>query len=206
MDQKQQQVIFKSEELFMKYGLKSVTMDDIARHLGVSKKTLYQYFDNKKDLIQQIFNCRIDFEKDMMDTIREESADAVEEMLKVARYSIRMLRKVSPAAMYDLKKYYHHIWHSVESLHQQYFFEILRENIERGIKQGVYRPDVNADIISKLYVGKISQVVNDELFPIGEYDRADLFKEFFNYHMHGIASPTGLELLEQHYQTILEES
>ncbi len=206
MDQKQQQVLFKSEELFMRYGLKSVTMDDIARHLGISKKTLYEYVDNKADLIGKILDSRVALEQRMMQQIKEESDDAVEEMLKLARYSIQMLRKLSPTAVYDLKKYYKDLWMSMESLHLKEAYEIIRNNIERGIEQGVYRNDMDPAIISRLYIGKINQVVDNDMFPTSKYDKANLFKEFFNYHMHGIASPKGLKLLEKHYQKIVEES
>ena len=190
----------------MRYGLKSVTMDDIARHLGISKKTLYEYVDNKADLIGKILDSRVAFEQRMMQQIKEESDDAVEEMLKLARYSIQMLRKLSPTAVYDLKKYYKDLWMAMESLHLKEAYEIIRNNIERGIEQGVYRSDMDPAIISRLYIGKINHVVDDDMFPTSKYDKANLFKEFFNYHMHGIASPKGLELLEKHYQKIVEES
>ena len=101
-----EKIIQKAAEMFITLGFKSVTMDDIARELGISKKTLYQYVENKNDLIGQIFQERIKNEKQCMADIREEATDAVDEILRIARYVIQELRQMSPTTMYDLRKYY----------------------------------------------------------------------------------------------------
>lgn len=187
-------------QLFMRYGIKSVTMDDIARQLGISKKTLYRYVENKNDLIAQIFEQKIEQEKKVMAQIREDSSDAIDEILKIAAYVIRELRTLSPTTVYDLQKYYRETWRQMEALHQRHIYTIIRENIQRGIKQALYRINMNPDIISKLFVGKTSLVVDEELFPIRDYNLGDLYKEYIYYHIHGIASPKGLHLLEKHLQ------
>lgn len=198
MEDVKKQILDKSEELFMRYGIKSVTMDDIARELGISKKTLYQSVENKTELIEQIFHQRIEREKRRMAEIRESSADAVEEILKIADYVIAELRQLSPTTMYDLQKYYRGTWCQMDALHQSHVYQLIRDNIERGMEQGVYRHDLDPDIIAKLYVGKTSLVADDELFPLREYNIEALFKQYIHYHIHGIASPKGLGLLEQH--------
>ncbi len=204
MEQKQQ-VLTKSEELFLRYGIKSVTMDDIARELGISKKTLYQYVDNKSDLIAQIIEKKTREEKSAMACIREESSDAVEEMLRVADYVIRELRQYSPVVMYDLRKYYRDAWKMMEAVHQRHIYDLIRDNLERGVQQGVYRADLDPDILAKLYVGKIPLVIDEELFPLQQYNLEELFRQYINYHIHGIASPKGLKLLEQHLSTWMGE-
>ena len=197
-----QQILLKAEELFMRYGLKSITMDDLARELGISKKTLYQYVDNKADLIAQIFRFKIEEERAMMEAFRANAQDAIDEILRLARYIVRQLRELSPTVVYDLQKYYRTTWKEMEALHQKHVYDIIKDNIERGMTQGVYRADIHPDIIAKLYVGKTSLVADEDLFPIREYDITQLFEEYILYHLHGIASPNGLLLLEQH----LEES
>lgn len=198
-----QQILEKSEELFMRYGIKSVTMDDLARELGVSKKTLYQYVENKSDLIEQIFQNRVAQEKKDMAAIRETSTDAVEEILRIADYVIAKLRQLSPTTMYDLQKYYRNTWCQMDALHQRHVYKLIRDNIERGMEQGVYRSSLDPDIIAKLYVGKTSLVADEELFPLREYDIEALFKQYISYHINGIASPKGLKLLEQHQKESL---
>ncbi len=203
MNQKQQ-ILQGAEELFMKYGVKSVTMDDISRHIGISKKTLYQFVNNKADLIEKIFQRSVEFEKKMMAQIRKEARDAIEEMLKLAEYVVCMLRNMSPSVVYDLRKYYQSTWKKIESLHNMHVYELMKENIEIGIRQGVYRQEINTDIVAKLYVGKTSLLVDADLFPISEYNQAELFTNYFSYHIHGIASPKGLELLKKYTQEAMK--
>jgi AcrR family transcriptional regulator len=198
MDLKQK-ILTKSYELFMRYGIKSVTMDDIARELGMSKKTLYQYVENKSDLIGQIFQQHIEEEKRIMDKIKKEAIDAIDEILNMAKYVVSQLRELSPTIVYDLQKYYRNTWKQMDALHKRYIYGIIKENLTWGIKQGVYRPGLNPDIIAKLYVGKTSLVVDEDLFPIREYHMGELFQEYINYHIQGIASEKGRQLLEKHY-------
>lgn len=184
--------------LFLRYGIKSITMDDIARELGISKKTLYQYVDNKADLIENIIRQHIDNEKLAITEIRKYTKDAIEEMLMIAKHVIRLLRETPPSMAYDLQKHYRPCWNLMEKFNQKHIFNVIKENIDRGVEQGIYRSDINSDIVAKLYVAKTSLVVDEELFPLNDYSKEALFKEYFNYHIHGIASPKGLKLLEKH--------
>lgn len=193
-----QQILNKSTALFMRYGIKSITMDDIARELGISKKTLYQYVENKSDLIGQIFQEKIRTEKQCMSDIREAATDAVDEILRIARYVIEELRQMSPTTMYDLRKYYRSTWRQMEALHQRHIYQLIRENLERGQAEGLYRQNLDVDIVAKLYVAKTSIVVDEELFPTQQYNIERLFEEYMMYHIHGVASAKGLALLAMH--------
>lgn len=196
-----QQILERAMDLFMRYGIKSVTMDDLARHLGISKKTLYQYVSNKNDLIKQIFHIKMELEKKIMAEIRENTTDAIDEILKIAAYVINELRELSPTTVYDLQKYYRETWRQMEALHKKHIYSIIRENLQRGMDQGLYRKNIIPDIITKLYVGKTSLVVDEEIFPSRDYNISDLFREYIYYHIHGIASPKGLALLEKHLES-----
>lgn len=203
MDTKQT-ILNKTEALFMRYGLKSVTMDDISRELGISKKTLYQYVANKQDLIEQIFQKRIQEEKSVMRQIRSETRDAIEEMLKIAAYVTLMLRKMSPTVMYDLEKYYKKTWSQMQQLHKRHVYQIILDNLERGIADGVYRAEINPDIIAKIYVAKSTDIVDPEIFPAMEYHVEELFREFILYHLYGIISSRGRELMDRHLDEYLK--
>ncbi len=198
-----EQILGKSDELFIRYGIKSISMDDLARELGISKKTLYQFVDNKADLIQQVFQRRISQEKALMARFREDAEDAIDEMLRLARYVIGVLREISPTTVYDLQKYYREVWEKMEALQQQHVFEIILENLKRGMDQGLYRENLNPEIIAKLYVAKTSMVADKDFFPSAEYNMGTLFQEYFRYHIYGIASPKGLRLLEAHLDPLM---
>jgi AcrR family transcriptional regulator len=190
-----QHILKKAFNLFMRYGIKSITMDDLSRDLGISKKTLYQYVENKADLIEQLFQQHIEEEKRIMAHIQRESVDAIDELLKIARYVMQKLHELSPTTVLDLQKYYPNTWREMEALHQRHVFAIIKQNMERGIREGVYRADMQLDIIAKLYVGKSMLVTDGSLFPASEYDISRLYREYINYHLHGIASPKGLQEL-----------
>ena len=193
-----QQILFKTLEMFMRYGIKSITMDDISRKLGISKKTLYRFVDNKGDLINKIFEIEMANEKETVTKITTESKDAIDEILGIAKYVTQQLREYSPTIMYDLQKYYRESWQKIEAYHTEYVYGVLKANLERGIKEGLYRNDLNPDIVAKLYVGKTLIVVDEEVFPLKEYNREKLYKEYITYHIHGVASPKGLEVLKLH--------
>jgi AcrR family transcriptional regulator len=188
----------KSFELFMRYGIKSVTMDDIARELGISKKTLYQYVDNKADLIHRIFEQHMTEEREIMIQIKQQSSNAINEILAISKYVVRLLKAISPTVIFDLQKYYRATWNKMDALHKQDIYKIIKENMEWGIRQGLYRSDLNTDMISKLYVGKSSLVVDEEIFPAREYNIGELFQQFINYHIQGIASDEGRKLLAKY--------
>lgn len=182
----------------MRYGIKSVTMDDLAREMGMSKKTLYQYVSNKAELIEHIFQLKIEEEQKMMAAYKKESTNAIDEILKIARHVIRELRNFSPTVMYDLQKYYRGTYRQMEAYHNRHIIRVIRENIERGIKEGIYRANQSPDVVSKLFVAKSSLVADKDLFPLQQYHIEQLFKEHIIYHIHGIASPKGLELFESY--------
>jgi len=198
-----QQFLSQAEGMFMKYGIKSVSMDDIARKLGMSKKTLYQFIDNKADLITKIFYQHTVEEKKVIDEVQKTSPDAVQELISIAHYIFEQLRTISPQFIYDLQKYYTEIWKQMEGLHQQFTYQVIKSNLERGIKEGLYRKNINPSIVAKLYIGKSILIVDDELFPLKEYRPEHLYKELISYHIHGVASEKGLNLLAKYSKDLL---
>ena len=197
MDSKQR-ILNTAESLFFKYGIKSVSMDDVARELGMSKKTLYQYVETKKDLIDQIMLQILEEEKVFAEEAAQGANDAIAEMMQVAKHITKLLRKLHPGTMYDLQKYYRETWKHLEHYHQQFIYGNIRQNIEKGQQQGLFRLDIDPDIVAKLYVGKTMVIVDESIFPLPQYNREKLFQQHIFYHIRGIATPKGLKLLEKH--------
>jgi Transcriptional regulator len=191
-------ILAKVQDLFMKYGLKSVSMDDISRQLGISKKTLYECVENKRDLILEVFQKHIKEEETAINEISTQSKDAVDEIIGIARYVTALLREISPTTLYDMQKYYGDIWGMMEKLHQGHIYDTIKANLDRGILEGLYRENLNSDIIAKLYVGKTMLVVDEDVFPLKDYNKEKLYLEYVHYHLHGIALPKGLKLFEKY--------
>ncbi len=191
-------IMGKAELLFMRFGLKSVSMDDITRELGISKKTLYQYFESKEDLIMQTIQRHQCAESEAIASIIRESKDALHEMLAIARHVIVQFQQMAPVTIYDLKKYYPEAWRMVEQVQREYIYNILLANMKRGVEEGLYRSDFNTDILARLYVGSTKLLLDEEFFPNKSYHWDRLYREFVQYHLRGIVSAQGLEKL-QHY-------
>lgn len=187
-----------AQEMFLRLGLRSVSMDDIAKELGISKKTLYKYYDNKEALVQQVVREHVKAEQQALRRIRKASANAVDEMLRVARHVTRMFRTMSPTAVYDLQKYYPESWFALQRLQSEFVYTTILENIRNGIAEGYYRSDFRPDIIAKLYVGKTFFLVDETHFPLSEYSREELVTEAIRYHLRGILNEKGLQLLNEY--------
>ena len=193
-------ILNNSQELFFRYGVKSVTMDDIARHLGISKKTLYQHFDNKKDLISQSILNHFDCEEKLIVEMKDQVKNAIEEMLIIANYVNEQLKRMNPVVIYDLKKYYKENWKTIHDKQMKLIYTITKENLEQGIEEGVYRKDINTDVIAKFYMGRTDMILDDVLFPTSAYNHSELHRELTYYHLYAIVSNDGFELLKK-YQT-----
>jgi TetR/AcrR family transcriptional regulator, cholesterol catabolism regulator len=199
-------ILQRTEILFFKYGIKSVTMDDIARELGISKKTLYQFFEDKKDLLTHVLKAAQD--RDMANIAHSftHSHDAIDENLKMAKHIVAELTKLMSAqsVMYDLKKYYHDLWTHFEANMNDNVYNSTLQNLERGKKEGLYRTEVDSDMIAKLYVSKMMCFVDEEMFPAKNYDKVKLFTQYLVYHIRGVATNKGLKKLDEQLDTFLK--
>ena len=116
---------------------------------------------------------------------------AIDEILRIAKKSLKQFRKMHPSSIYDIRKYYPHAWKIVEAFKSEFIYTCIKENIAKGKKEGFYRENLNNDVIAKLYLNSIDFLVNPFSFPPSNYNFSELYKEFINYHLQGIASEKG---------------
>lgn len=190
----------KAEEMFMRYGVRSVTMDDLSRAIGISKKTLYQSVENKEDLINKVITFILMKEAEVMGVIRKKAKDAIEEVVMISRHVNKMLQSINPAAMYDLQKYYTQQFDLMRSLNDQMVYTIIKENMDKGIEEGFYRANFNTEIIAKLYVGQADLIIDTQIFPTVKYDLTNVHREFVMHHLHSITTEKGKERLKTIFQ------
>ncbi len=193
-----QNILQQAKELFFLYGIRSVTMDDIASKLGISKKTIYQVVKNKSDLIRELILAKSEADVENFKLIKTNSSNAIEEMLSFARYLGESIRQMSPVVIYDLQKYYRDNWSEMEAERRKVAYDLIKENIEHGQQQGLYRATVNADIIARLHVATMLQIIREEIFPIADFAKDKIVEEYILYHVHALVSPKGRALLDQH--------
>lgn len=193
------EILTRARTLFTKCGVKSITMDDLASGMGISKKTLYEKIDSKASLIEQMIQHHIREEKRSLSKIKSQSHNAVEEMILIAKYVIQLLQQVSPTVIFEIKKYYWDSWKKLEKLNNEHILQVIQQNLKQGIEQGYYRQDLSIEIISRHYVTLASTITDLELFPAGHYSMDRIFKETILYHLRGITTPAGWELCLKHF-------
>lgn len=194
---KQTQIISEITMLFMKYGIKSLTMDEISRHMGISKKTLYQYVTDKNDLVKKGVGLLIEHEKMMLCSAMDESKTAIDELIGVTKCVSSEIGEMHPSVIFDLQKYYPEAWKLMEEHKKQFIYNMMLENLKRGINEGYYRENINPLIIANIYMGMVDNMLNPEN-PINKHTSLDkMHTEIIRYHIKGIANDKGLEYLKE---------
>lgn len=196
-------ILYKAKESFFQFGVKSLTMDDLARELGISKKTLYKHVDNKSDLVEKVMLLHFKEEKQNLKEIISGKDNAIEEMIAIIKNVLRHLRTIHPSSIYDIQKYYPKSWALFKNFKSDFIYNTILSNIQKGIKEGFYRNNFQPEFITQLYITSIEHLVNPKIFPPSEYKFSDLYIEYVSYHLRGIASEKGRSFLNK---TNLNES
>lgn len=191
-------IIIAAQKLFMRFGIKSVSMDDIARELGVSKKTVYKYFSSKKELVKQILLHQFDEENRVLEGIKAKRVNAIEEMLMITAYVKEVLSQYKPTIIYDLRKYHKEAWNVMEEMHKKCVFGAIRENIVQGKKEGLYRSELNPEMIAQIYTTVTLSMFSESGITHYTESLVPIYKTYIDYHLHALMTPKGLKIHEKH--------
>ena len=189
-------VLERVRELFFKYGVRSVSMDDISRDLGISKKKLYQFVRSKRELVSRLLelerrNFEIIFEKYNFDGV-----NSIDVLLIVSKEISDRFWDVSPSMTFDLKKYYPEIYTQHIDNRVEFIYVQIQLNIKKGIRDGMYRDDLSTELIARLYIRRLIDIHNPEFFP-GKFSFQTLFDTMFDNFIRGIATEKGINYYEQ---------
>ena len=197
MNKELQNILEKVSELYNKYGIKSVTMDDIAHELGISKKTLYLYVANKNDLVSKVLDYLLDKKNCSFKEITEKDQNAIEELLEVGVYITKSTKDYNKSIEYDLKKYYPELYKKLNNVRTERMYNSLLKNIQKGKTEGFFREELDDKIISKMQTSRFLNMSTDDIFNLDELFSPKYIIELFIYHIRGIANNKGLEVLEK---------
>jgi TetR/AcrR family transcriptional regulator, cholesterol catabolism regulator len=197
MNEELKNLLIKVRELYIKYGIKSITMDDVARELGISKKTIYQYVTDKEDLVGKFIDNEIALRKEEICKCFRIGYNAIEELFEISLFMNRLMRNQNLATEYDLKKYYPNHYHRALVARRDGVQSYILLNLKKGIQEGLYRGDLNKEVIARLYLWRSENIQFDELFTVEEFTSVKLFIELLNYHVRGIATEKGIAVLER---------
>ncbi|MEO0473050.1 MAG: TetR/AcrR family transcriptional regulator, partial [Bacteroidota bacterium] len=182
------------------YGVKSISMDDIASQLGISKKTIYQYYSNKAELVNAVSESFFKADKEKSREIIRRSENAVHELVLFLKQAQVSLQSISNNAILEIRKYYPNAWTCFEDYTKGFVIDCVRDNLQRGVKEGYYRPNLQIEIVTRLRVAQFETALRQDIFPIPEFDPLQVQTEIMDLYFHGITTPKGKALLDEYLQ------
>jgi len=206
MDETRKEYIVRVNTLFKKYGIKSVTMDDVSRELGISKKTLYTFFRDKSDLVEQVLKLEFEEKSCSLKESMANKTNALEELFEYYKVQIKMLSSQKLNFLYDLKKYYPSLFEKFNFHKKELMFNRVKDNLKRGKDEGYYRKDLNEDIITRLHIARIESLRTSDLFSMEEITSPTFFAEAFKYHVYAIASNKGRKIIDENIDKLIENA
>ncbi|MCH2235016.1 MAG: TetR/AcrR family transcriptional regulator [Crocinitomicaceae bacterium] len=181
----------------MRLGIKSVTMDEMARQLGVSKKTLYQHVSDKNDLVMQCIHLNHAAEERVIEEILSTHTDAIDQLVAITSFVAKQLQMIHPSIIFDLNKYHPSVVKKMNCHKEEFVGGTIKSNLELGINQGVYRENLNADIIAMMHMATIDLLMSGSMQRASHMKPEEVYSEFVRYHIRGIASEKGLKHLHE---------
>jgi AcrR family transcriptional regulator len=188
-------ILEKATELFMRYGIRSVSMDDIAAQLGISKKTIYQSFADKDELVDAIVDGDIQRMQGECDRCQQQSRNAIEEIFLTMDMIQGHLQNMNPMLLYDLQKFHFRSYEKFKAHKNSYLLDIIRQNLEKGIAEGLYRENLHTDILSRLRLESLMIPFNMDHFPPGKYNLVEVTQIILEHFLFGLASEKGYQMI-----------
>jgi TetR/AcrR family transcriptional regulator, cholesterol catabolism regulator len=196
----QERILIKAHELFMRYGLRSVSMDEIANHLGMSKKTIYQYYADKDALVEGTIDIEIKQSKKDCDCHRNQSENAIQEIFMAVDMIQEMLKHMNPSLMFDLEKYHPKAYKKFLEHKNKFFHEVIKTNLEWGIEDGLYREDINVELLTRFRLLSMFFMFDTENFPASKFTPGQVIAEITDNFLFGMATAKGQKMILKYKQ------
>lgn len=193
-----EEIVKTAADMFLTFGFKSVTMDDIANKMGISKKTIYAHFSTKTKLVEASTFFVLETLEEGIEKVRGQQLGAIEELLEMKRFVMRYLKDERSSPQFQLRKYYPKIFEELQGNHLETMHNGVKKNLIKGIEEGLYRPNLQVDFISKIYFLGMNGIKDKRLFPDEDYPGTDLTKNYLEYHLRAIITKKGLTELKRH--------
>lgn len=193
-----------AEELFFKYGIKNITMDEIARHLSISKKTIYQFFKDKDDIIRSLVEYSLGEDRCRLEEVTRSSKNTIEEVFKLMDQMREMFSRINPIFFYEINKYYPEIWKIFESFKKEFIYNSVESSLRRGQEEGLIRKDIDIKILSTMRVELVEIGMRGEIFPTDKFKIVDVQLALSEHFLYGVCTLKGHKLINK-YKNIEEE-
>lgn len=193
-----ERILLKAHELFNRYGIRSVSMDDIAAPLGMSKKTLYQYYADKDELVNAVFNGVMDHNKQECNVCASKGENAIHEVFLSFDMLEGMLTDMNPSILFDMQKYHPSAFKKFEDYRNNFLYTLISHNIQRGIKEELYREDLDVDIMTRFRLYSIMLSFDTNVFPANKTKLVYIEQQLLEHFLWGLATPKGQKLITKY--------
>jgi len=203
MENISEKILESAGSLFLKYGVKSISMDDIARELSISKKTIYQFFKDKNELVYLISERFLLAQKEKFDKIQVESKDSIELLYQSTLHAREIFEIMNPYILFDIKKYYKEAWQLYLDFEKKIMYQSLITTLENGIKQGLFRDDIDVSILATLRMEEIKLAFDKDVFPDNRFSFKEVQYQILDHFFYGIMTEEGYALLNNYKQNFV---
>jgi len=201
----EKRILQAANELFFRHGIKRITMDDIATHLGMSKKTIYRFFRDKNALVTALTLEELKSQLGEMNSIRKSSENSVDEIVQVMGCISRTFSRTDPSLFYDLQKYHGSAWDHFRLFKEKELTGFIEENLRRGIRHELYRKNLKIKILARLRIEEVELGFNQAVFPPGKFPITEVQLEILDHFLHGIVTLKGFKLIDKYKRLRLSQ-
>lgn len=197
MEDTLKKILEKTRELTFRYGVRGVTFDKICTELEISRETFYDYIKDDKDLVEKVLNLEREGFKEIFDNYDFEGKNAIDILLTVSKEIGEKFRYITPAMTYELRKHYPEIYQKHFDERIEFIFNKIQINITKGINQGMYREDLSIELVARLYISRLIDMHNTDIFPPSRFSFETLFEVMFDNFVRSVAKPEGIKYFEK---------
>jgi len=195
-----ERILQKAHEMFNRFGLRSVSMDDIAAQTGMSKKTLYQYFTDKEELVSAVFNEIMESNKRQCTLDQKRADNAVHELFLAFDMVREMFANMNPAVLHDMEKYHPKVYQTFHEFKNNFLYKMIHTNLEWGVKDELYRPEIDVDVLTRLRIGSIFLAFNPQVFPNNRTQLLHIELQLLEHFVYGLTTVKGQKLIQKYKQ------
>lgn len=189
-----------ANRLFLQYGIRSITMDDIAKELSISKKTIYQYFSDKDEVVELSMQHYMEQQKVIFEEMQQKATNTLEELYYISQHIKTGFQNISMSALFDIQKHYPKVWQMFLVYKEEVFKKTMTDTINRGIQEGYFRSDVEPELMALLRFEQIQMCFNPSIFPKDKYNFSEMQTHFLMHFIHGMLTDKGRELLKTYFK------
>ena len=205
MSEMKQRILSATHELFMKYGIRSVSMDDIAKHIAISKKTIYQSYKDKDELVHELMKVKLKEDEKEFQDLEKESENVIDEIFNIMKHMGKVMGKINPSVFYDLQKYHPETWKLFREFKDNFILNMVENSLLRGIRQGHIRAEINTKILARMRMEQIEMGFNPAIFPPDKFKLLDVQLSMIDHFLYGICTLKGHKLINKYKQITEEE-